>query len=86
MFLIPSGPPGPPGIQSSSSICHLPRQRHYNGFESGECPMSVESQHKLLESGEGTFIEAGTLVFLKKENKMVLKTSEGGWLELQVYL
>ena len=86
MFLIPSGPPGPPGIRSSSSACHLQRQRHYNGFESGQCPLTVESQTKLLESGDGTLIEAGTLVFLKEENKMVLKTSQGGWLELQVYL
>ena len=83
MFLSLTGPPGPPGIRSSSSSCHLQR-RHYNGLDSGDCPFSVESQSKLLESSHDTLIEAGTLVFLKEENKMVLKTSEG-WLELQVY-
>ena len=57
-----------------------PQRRHYNGFESGKCPLLAESRRRLESHA---LIEEGTLVFLKAENKMVLRTSEG-WVELQV--
>lgn len=82
-FLGPPGPPGMPGPQGSGhgggrSSC--PQRRHYSGLESGKCPFLAESRRRLESHA---LIEEGTLVFLKEENKMVLKTSEG-WVELQV--
>ena len=83
-FLGPPGPPGMPGPQGSGhgggrSSC--PQRRHYSGLESGKCPFLAESRRRLESHA---LIEEGTLVFLKEENKMVLKTSEG-WVELQVW-
>lgn len=63
----PPGPPGSPGVSSYSTSSPVP------------CPMVVPSR-EMIESRP---FEAGSLVFLKKEEKLVLRTSDA-WYELKV--
>lgn len=77
----PPGPPGPPGgsyysSETSSTSCASPNLRN---AEPLACPASVTS-FDLLPTAS---VEAGTLVYLRDENKLVLKTAST-WVELQV--
>ena len=69
----PPGPPGPPGLPGSTDVltCGSPG-------ETLSCPLLVQSQ-EVIESRP---FEAGSLIFLKKEEKLVLRTSDS-WFELK---
>ena len=78
----PMGPPGsrgPPGEPCDSS-------NDWSALKNDDgrplnCPVSVSSRRQI----ERNHYEIGSLVFVREENIMVLKTSEN-WLELQVTL
>ena len=82
----PPGPPGPPADSSFSSYSEVCNQSPLSqNLDAGwakplACPISVLS-HRLGE-GEAA-LEAGSLIYLQDENKLVLKTSSQ-WVELQV--
>lgn len=78
----PSGPSGPPGLpRSSDGICRSVNHANVN-IRPLTCPLSVPTRQAI----ETTFFEAGSLIYLQEESKLVLKTSSAGWVELQVSL
>ena len=84
------GPPGPPGLPGDSGgsegrgeLCRQPPNLVMDGglIQPLACPMSAPSRQLL----ERSYFEAGSLIYLQDENKLVLKTSSK-WVELQVRL
>jgi len=75
----PPGPPGPPGLPGSPSSSQGLLCRSNHPGEALSCPLLVQS----LEVIESRPFEAGSLIFLKKEEKLVLRTSDS-WFELKV--
>ena len=82
------GPPGAPGLPGDSGYSEgrgeLCRQSPNSVMDGGliqplACPMSAPSRQLL----ERSYFEAGSLIYLQDENKLVLKTSSK-WVELKV--
>ena len=79
-----SGPPGPPGSSQgdedpsfSFGIDKCNDKNKLTGSTS--CPLTVRS----YEAVNNMAFEIGSLIFVKDQNKLLLKTSES-WLALQV--
>jgi len=83
------GPPGAPGLPGDSGYSEgrgeLCRQSPNSVMDGGliqplACPMSAPSRQLL----ERSYFEAGSLIYLQDENKLVLKTSSK-WVELKAH-